>query len=918
MVNLPFRDRVMSLNPNRSLKARLGVATGGIVILLCLLLSWSVGNTTQERLQATQGEALAELASQMADKLDRGMFERYREIQILAALPSIRNPNALVAEQRSLLNQTQQTYPDYAWIGITNKRGIVTASTQGILEGVDASSKDWFRKAQVRPFVGDVHRAKLLEPILQRPNQEPLRFLDLAAPLKDEQGNLQGVIAAHLNWEWAEEIQKSLLEPIGHKRQVEILILDPQGTVLLGDPSQQGKRLTLPSVQTAQHNQNYAIEAWPDGEFITGVAESRGYRSYPGLGWRVLVRQDADVALAPARSLQRQILGLGSLFGIGFALLSWLSASQIVNPLLKITAIADQRRQGSHVEIPIVKGQDELAKLSQSLRYLVTSLEEQQAALSESEMRFRQMAETIHSVFWLFDPHAHQLLYVSPAYEKVWGRSRASVLSDFSSWIETIYPDDRDRVKTAPTRCLARGSMDEEYRVIRPDGSIRWVRDRGFVVRGENGQPDRLAGVAEDITVAKQREVERKLAEQEREQLLEREQSARADAETANRIKDEFLAILSHELRTPLNPILGWSKLLQSGRLNLDKTQEALKTIERNATLQVQLIDDLLDVSRILRGKLSLDIKAVDLRTVITAAIDTSKLAAEAKAIAVETNLPTETITVMGDSSRLQQIVWNLLSNAVKFTPSGGQVTIDLDKVGTHAQIQVTDTGKGISADFLPYVFERFQQEDGTTTRKFGGLGLGLAIARQLVELHGGAIAVSSPGEDQGATFTVKIPLGVNAIPADVSKETVSANLTGTRVLVVDDDSDSRELVQFALMQEGATVIAVTSGAAAIRTFHSEEPATGSQPVPDILLSDIGMPDMDGYTLIRQIRSLPPNHGGTIPAIALTAYAGELDQQRAIAAGFQRHIAKPIDPDTLIEAIALLMKPIGSVSNRIS
>ncbi|MBW4538683.1 MAG: PAS domain-containing protein [Myxacorys chilensis ATA2-1-KO14] len=908
MVNLPFRDRVMSLNPNHSLKARLGVATGGIVILLCLLLSWSVGNTTQERLQATQGEALAELASQMADKLDRGMFERYREIQILAALPPIRNPNALVAEQRSLLNQTQQTYPDYAWIGITNKRGIITASTQGILEGVDASSKDWFRKAQVRPFVGDVHRAKLLEPILQRPNQEPLRFLDLAAPIRDKQGNLQGVIAAHLNWKWTEEIQKSLLEPVRRKRQVEILILDPQGTVLLGDPSHEGKRLTLPNVQTAQPNQNYAIERWTDGEFITGVAESRGYRSYPGLGWRVLVRQDADVALAPARSLQRQILGLGSLFGIGFALLSWLSASQIVNPLLKITAIADQRRQGnSRVEIPIVKGQDELAKLSQSLRYLVTSLEEQQAALSESEMRFRQMAETIHSVFWLFDPHAHQLLYVSPAYEKVWGRSRASLLSDFSSWIESIYPDDRDLVRTAPARCLAEGSMDEEYRVVRPDGSIRWVRDRGFVVRGENGQPDRLAGVAEDITVAKQREAERKLAEQEREQLLEREQSARADAEAANRIKDEFLAILSHELRTPLNPILGWSKLLQSGRLNSDKTQEALKTIERNATLQVQLIDDLLDVSRILRGKLSLDMKAVDLRSVITAAIDTSKLAAEAKAIAVETNLPTETITVMGDSSRLQQIVWNLLSNAVKFTPSGGQVTIDLDKVGTYAQIQVTDTGKGISADFLPYVFERFQQEDGTTTRKFGGLGLGLAIARQLVELHGGAIAVNSPGEDQGATFTVKIPLGVNAISADVSKETVSANLSGTRILVVDDDSDSRELVRFALVQEGATVIAVTSGAAAINTFHSEETATGSQLIPDLLLSDIGMPDMDGYTLIRQIRSLPPNRGGAIPAIALTAYAGELDQQRAIAAGFQRHIAKPIDPDTLIEAIALLI-----------
>jgi len=391
-----------------------------------------------------------------------------------------------------------------------------------------------------------------------------------------------------------------------------------------------------------------------------------------------------------------------------------------------------------------------------------------------------------------------------------------------------------------------------------------------------------------------------------RAQLYEAERHARSEAETANRIKDEFLAVLSHELRTPLNPILGWAKLLRTRKNDEATTIRALETIERNAKLQAQLIEDLLDVSRILRGKLSLHIRIVDLKTTITAALETVRLAAEAKSIQLQTVLPNHNLEVMGDGDRLQQIIWNLVSNAVKFTPAEGRVEVRLEQVGFAAQIQVIDNGKGITPEFLPHVFEYFRQADGKTTRVFGGLGLGLAIVRHLVELHGGTVSADSPGEGQGATFTVRLPLHKSAESSILSAESAQIDLAtqdtllaGVRILLVDDQADVLEFFTFALEQYGAEVIAIASACEALEKLVQLQ--------PDILLSDIGMPNMDGYMLLRQIRQLPPNKGGQIPAIALTAYAGEIDYKQAMAAGFQKHIPKPVDPADLALAIAKLV-----------
>ncbi|CAD5954967.1 Sensor histidine kinase TmoS [Planktothrix tepida] len=428
-----------------------------------------------------------------------------------------------------------------------------------------------------------------------------------------------------------------------------------------------------------------------------------------------------------------------------------------------------------------------------------------------------------------------------------------------------------------------------------------------------NGLPT-VQAICRDIT-------ERKQAEQEREKLLTRERAAREEAEVANRIKDEFLAVLSHELRSPLNPILGWTKLLQTRKFDAAGTARALETIERNAKLQTQLIEDLLDISRILRGKMALNMEPVNLISTIQAALETVKLAAEAKGIQVtfevipgegmgviplrqvlrspEALFPESQsfINVLGDKTRLQQVMWNLLSNAIKFTPSGGVVEVQLECREGQAQIQVKDTGKGINSEFLPFVFDYFRQEDSTTTRKFGGLGLGLAIVRHLTELHGGTVSVDSLGEGQGAVFLVQLPLMAyeREQPQSPTIETEEIDLMGLKILVVDDEIDIRDLVEFILEQAGAEV----------RVANSAREALGlmSEFSPDVLISDIGMPEMDGYGLIAEVRKT-----SSIPAIALTAYAGETNQALALAAGFQVHLAKPIEPDELVLAIINLTK----------
>jgi signal transduction histidine kinase/ActR/RegA family two-component response regulator len=395
-----------------------------------------------------------------------------------------------------------------------------------------------------------------------------------------------------------------------------------------------------------------------------------------------------------------------------------------------------------------------------------------------------------------------------------------------------------------------------------------------------------------------------------KDELLIREQVIRAEAQSANRAKDEFLSILSHELRTPLNAILGWSQVLRQQKLSEEKIGRALETIERNAKSQAQLIEDILDISRIITGKLRLEARPVKLIAIIEAAIESMRVAAETKSICIQSTLDFSTPMIVGDADRLRQVIWNLLSNAIKFTPTGGQVQICLQQVETQVEISVSDTGQGINSDFLPYVFDRFSQNDSTTTRRFGGLGLGLAIARQLIELHGGTITVTSLGVGQGTTFTIKLPALVPLQPlsdpqsssSSVEGEaTVLPTLAGLKILVVEDEVDSLELLSTILQGCGASVVAATSVRAALAVL---ETLKGQN--LDMLVSDIGMPQEDGYSLIRQLRQLEAQRGGQLPAIALTAYASSNDIKQVLLAGFQRHLTKPVDAAELVKVVVSL------------
>jgi PAS domain S-box-containing protein len=513
----------------------------------------------------------------------------------------------------------------------------------------------------------------------------------------------------------------------------------------------------------------------------------------------------------------------------------------------------------------------------------ITDRKRSEKALQASEEQSRNILESITDAFFALD-REWRYTYLNPQVERLVNRSPSDLLGKII-WEE--YPElIGSEFETAYYRA-ANEQIASSITAFYPDHD-RWYELRVYPA---------VAGVTaylRDVTDLKRIEVER-------EQLLEREKAAREAAETANRIKDEFLATLSHELRAPLNPILGWSQLLQVRKFDQAKLAEAHAIIERSVKLQVQLIDNLLDIAKILHGKLTIKAVRVDLVFVIKSALDTVKAAASAKSIHIQKELP-QICQVAGDSARLQQVVWNLLSNAVKFTPHHGQVQIHLEQVGNQAQITVSDTGKGIDPHFLPYIFESFRQEDATTTRKHGGLGLGLAIVRTLVEAHGGTICAKSQGEAKGATFTVHLPLSKTDIESEQPEllEKQEPQLAGVRVLVVDDDVLNHELITVALSHYGVEVTCVASAADALNYLDSF--------TPDVLVSDIGMPDMDGYIFMQTLRSLPPEKGGQIPAIALTSYARQQDIQRAIKSGFHGHVSKPINIDQFVQAVEALAR----------
>jgi hypothetical protein len=519
---------------------------------------------------------------------------------------------------------------------------------------------------------------------------------------------------------------------------------------------------------------------------------------------------------------------------------------------------------------------------------------EREALERASERRFRTLTDAMPLALWATGPGG-EIAYANRRWAEYLGREPERGVPLWE--VEPLHPEDRPLVmSTWEEASRTRLPFEIHYRMRKADGgAYRWHLSRAVP------ELDPRGGVTGWIVTAIDVDDQRR-AEQALTSLLASEQDARREAEAASRLKDEFLAIVSHELRTPLTAILGWARALRGEARGAIDEGRALETIERNAVAQVRLIEDLLDVSRIITGKLHIEAQAVDLRELVLGAVDAIRPAAEAKSLALEVDAGDGPAPHEGDGGRLLQVCSNLLANAVKFTPRGGRVSVRLGRTEAAHVLRVSDTGQGISASFLPHVFERFRQADTTSTRAHAGLGLGLALVRSLVELHGGTVHAASPGEGQGSVFTVLLPR-TNATRADdlaEDGEPAKAALDGLRVLVVDDEADTRELVATVLERRGAVVSVAASAADAFAALQ-EAP-------PDVLLSDLGMPGEDGYSLIGRVRALAADHGGAVPAVALTAYAGPEVGRRTRAAGFETHVTKPVDPARLAALVAELAR----------
>jgi PAS domain S-box-containing protein len=564
------------------------------------------------------------------------------------------------------------------------------------------------------------------------------------------------------------------------------------------------------------------------------------------------------------------------------------------------------RKDGSFVDIslsisPVRNAAGDIVGASKIARD-ITQQKRAEQALRVSNERFRLMADSAPVLIWMAD-HTKARNWFNKSWLDFTGRTPDQEAG--FGWTQNVHEDDLARCLQAYAEGFdTREPFGSEYRLRRADGQPRWIIERASpLFEGPAHSFSGYIGSCVDITESKQLQADR-------EETLKAERAAREEAERVGRLKDEFLATVSHELRTPLNAILGWSTLMRRLDPGSDDHKRGLETIERNARVQGEIIADLLDMSRIISGKVQLDVQSIDLAEVINAALDAVKLSIEAKKLRLRVTLDARAGRLRGDPGRLQQVIWNLLTNAVKFTPSGGRIDVVMERVNSHVEVCVEDSGVGIKPEFLAFVFDRFRQADSSTTRRHGGLGLGLSIVKHLVELHGGSVRVKSAGEGQGSTFIVALPISVMRIeessrverPAfsDVDVSTIELpSLAGVRALVVDDQEDARILICRLIEENGGRCVLAESSAQALTLIGQED--------VNILISDIGMPDFDGYELIRKVRALHSSQLRNLPAIALTAYARADDRQRALLAGFQMHVSKPVEPRELIAGIASLL-----------
>ncbi|HET7730140.1 MAG TPA: PAS domain-containing protein [Usitatibacter sp.] len=770
-------------------------------------------------------------------------------------------------------------------VGKALREALPEVAGQGFFELLDAV----YRTGE--PYVGTSMRI-----MLQRKPDRPMEtaFVDFVyQPLREADGQVTGILVHGVD----------VTERAEAETRDRFLVQLEDALRALEDP----REITLASARLfAEHLQAdrvaYAdVEADEDtfnlaGDYARGVPSIVGRYRFADFGEEVL-RDMREGKAFVVRDVDTHQPPIGDLTYYRRAKIQAL----ICVPLLKAGRFV--AAMAAHQSVPRrwTRAEVELAEHVASRCYESIERSRVERTLRESEMRFRALADSMPQIVFAADADGNVDYFNRQWYEYT-GLPEGE--TGFESWRHVHTEEGLARVAQAWPEALRTGQPYEiEYPLRRHDGVFRWHLGRALPIRDAGGKVIRWFGTNTDIHDRKQ--IEDALA-----QALRAEQEARGEAELASRMKDEFLATLSHELRTPLNAILGWSHMLRRPTSGAEEVARGAEVIERNARSQAKIIEDLLDMSAIISGKVRLDVTAVDLASIVLAAVETARPAAEAKQITMDVQvLPLEGLQMRGDATRLQQVMWNLLSNALKFTPRGGRIEVKLRSRGGQAEVCVSDSGQGIAPEFLPFVFDRFRQADATITRKAGGLGLGLAIVKQLVELHGGTVTAESGGEGQGATFTFTLPPvafssgspraggrdGEERPEAGQATARERERVAGKRVLVVDDEADARDLVRKILEDCGAVVVTAGSSDEAIGIAQHAR--------FDVLVSDIGMPGEDGYELMRRLRRQTPERNGDIPAIALTAYARPEDRTRSLRAGFQRHIAKPVEPAELISVV---------------
>ena len=761
-----FLENIKTRLSNQSVGLYLAITFSALCVLLTLILAEVIGAAATDQIKTNIGFGLAQLARHTSDELDHGMFERYREVRLMAQRTDL--SEATQTERRRILELLRHTYPHYAWIGMANTKGEVLVSAQGLLEGVDVSGRPWFKDALRGVYLHDVHEALLLSKSLG----EQKRFVDIAFPYTDERGNTQGVLGAHLSWQWATEVQRSVIGPSIARYNVKSLIVDKTGKVLLGPPSLLDSRISSSSLEKARkEGSGFTTEFWPGhGEFLVGYSRGNGYREYPGLGWTVLVLQNVDDAFTPVRSIQSRVLWSGAVLAILFSLIGLLAARYITQPLTSLARHAQNAQQlQSFFNQPVATTYFEARALGESLRALVTGLLIKESELRElnqslehrvehrtqalrmalanvrdSEQRIQSIIETSNDAFVSVEQNGRITGWNSSA-ERMFGWSREEATGKF---VTDLFLPERYRAlyEDAMNRFYTDGDSELLYRRFEVNLRKRTGDDIPVdMVLGlaRHGDTYHFSAFLHDVSERKEIE----------------------------RMKTEFVSTISHELRTPLTSIRASLGMLSDGMAGeLPPDVKLLIDIAyKNCERLVRLINDILDTEKIASGKMELALLRQNLAPIVQQAIEALHGYADEFKVEILLHTQEHDLPVVGDHDRIVQVIVNLVSNAVKFSPSGGKVHVRVHREANLARVSVIDRGPGIPEEFKGQIFQKFAQADATDSRQKGGTGLGLNICKYIAEKHGGTIRFHSV-VGSGSEFCFELPLAlphsVGAVPA--------------------------------------------------------------------------------------------------------------------------------------------------------